>query len=164
MRPLEDPGRHLADAACEQKHIRTYVSASMHALRETVMVFARQALREPRRSFVSLWRAVLAAARVFVWCGHRPSDACIGRLIMPPGAHLATSAPHVCHWHTGCNKRFSSKRQLHRHLEQEHGLKRDAKMGWRATGAGARARRREDRQQLRARPRSPLERHTTTVY
>ena len=42
-------------------------------------------------------------------------------------------------------------------------MKRDAQMGWRATGAGARARRQEDRQHLRARPRSPLERHATLL-
>mmetsp|Transcript_47262 Transcript_47262/g.94174 ORF Transcript_47262/g.94174 Transcript_47262/m.94174 type:complete len:375 (+) Transcript_47262:2143-3267(+) len=64
---------------------------------------------------------------------------------MPPGAHYSRSAAFVCHWHTGCNKRFSSKRQLHRHLEVDHGLQRDAERGWRASGQGARARRRETR-------------------
>jgi len=78
---------------------------------------------------------------------------------MPPGLHTTRSASFVCHWHTGCNKRFSSKRQLHRHLEMEHGLKRDADRGWRATGLGARTRRRDRRSELRLRPRSPRERN-----
>ena len=66
---------------------------------------------------------------------------------MPPGLHYSRSAAFVCHWHTGCNKRFSSKRQLHRHLETEHGLQRDAERGWYAPGIASRARRREVRRQ-----------------
>lgn len=76
---------------------------------------------------------------------------------MPPGRHYSQSAAFVCHWHTGCNKRFASKRKLHRHLEQEHGLRRDAERGWRATGTGARARRRDQREMQASRPRSPRE-------
>ena len=66
-------------------------------------------------------------------------------LRMPPGQHYSRSASFVCHWHTGCNKRFSSKRQLYRHLQSEHNLQRDAERGWRAPGVGSRARRREIR-------------------
>ena len=79
---------------------------------------------------------------------------------MPRSLHYDRSAPHVCHWHTGCTKRFSSKRQLFLHLGEEHGLQPDAERGgFRATGLGARARRRESRAALsrRPRPRSPVD-------
>jgi len=79
---------------------------------------------------------------------------------MPPSLHYVRSAPHACHWHTGCTKRFSSKRQLFLHLGEEHGLQPDAETGgFRATGLGARARRRESRAALsrRPRPRSPVD-------
>jgi hypothetical protein len=79
---------------------------------------------------------------------------------MPPSLHYVRSAPHACHWHTGCTKRFSSKRQLFLHLGEEHGLQPDAETGgFRATGLGARARRRESRATLsrRPRPRSPVD-------
>ena len=77
---------------------------------------------------------------------------------MPPGNHYSRSASFVCHWHTGCSKRFPSKRQLYRHLETEHGLRRDDERGWRAPGVGARARRREIRERRPRSPRSPQER------
>jgi hypothetical protein len=79
---------------------------------------------------------------------------------MPRSLHYDRSAPHACHWHTGCTKRFSSKRQLFLHLGEEHGLQPDAETGgFRATGLGARARRRESRAALsrRSRPRSPVD-------
>ena len=78
--------------------------------------------------------------------------------IMPPGLHHSRSAPFRCHWHTGCTQRFSSKRQLHRHLEHDHGLRRDPERGWRSTGIGARTRRRETRERRPQSPRSPQER------
>lgn len=65
--------------------------------------------------------------------------------VMPPGQHYNRAAVHQCKWHTGCGKRFSSKRQLHRHLEQEHQLRRDGERGWRATGFGAKLRRQNER-------------------
>ena len=51
---------------------------------------------------------------------------------------------HVCRWHTGCGRRFYSKRQLFWHLEEEHGLKKTGK-AWRANGYGARLRRQDAR-------------------
>ena len=77
---------------------------------------------------------------------------------MPPGKHFDRAAVHQCRWHTGCGKRFSSKRQLHRHLEEEHGLRRDAERGWRATGFGARLRRQNQRALLPKTPRTLQER------
>jgi len=138
---------------------------SMCAVRVTTIMYG---------GFVSVARARVLrrpALRVFLWLTAGVGSTVLRTLdkgvveYMPTGQHrhLARSAPYVCRWHTGCNKRFSSKRQLHRHLEREHGLKRDAQLGWRATGAGARARRQEGRQHLRARPRSPLERHATLL-
>ena len=67
---------------------------------------------------------------------------------MPPGrqvSHRIVKSPkHVCRWHTGCGKRFYSRRQLFRHLEEEHGLNRGGKV-WRTGGYGARLRRRDAR-------------------
>lgn len=76
---------------------------------------------------------------------------CIRIPRMTPGAHYHRSAKHQCRWHTGCNKRFSSKRQLFEHLESEHGLSRASKT-FRATGFGARLRRQNQRANSNASP------------
>ena len=73
-----------------------------------------------------------------------------------PSSHYLAASYFQCHWHTGCNKRFPSKRKLHRHLVEDHGLRRDAERGWVTTGIGARSRRREIRQHtIRSAPSSP---------
>lgn len=64
---------------------------------------------------------------------------------MPPH-QLARSRPFVCNWHTGCQERFTSKRQLFHHLENAHGMPPAA--GYRAGGVRARSRRRDDRWQF----------------
>ena len=143
---------------CERVPVLTRALARAHSAKRlshaVLFAFAR-----------ACCRAVDAAARVFV----RRTPFQLGMLQrgydtkMPSRLHFDRSAAHQCHWHTGCNKRFSSKRQLHRHLEQEHGLRRDAERGWRATGVGARGRRRERREGQPAQPRSPQERGATML-
>lgn len=66
---------------------------------------------------------------------------------MAPGEHLQPSLPYSCNWHTGCQQRFRSKRQLFEHLESEHGLRRRTDR-WSGSGLGARQRRRDARWQF----------------
>ena len=61
----------------------------------------------------------LAPARVFVASyssttleGGYTHYAALDKGDMPRSLHYDRSAPHACHWDTGCTKRFSSKRQL----------------------------------------------------
>ena len=41
-----------------------------------------------------------------------------------PRAAAGRAPLHVCKWHTGCGQRFTSQRQLFKHLEAVHGLRR----------------------------------------
>ena len=133
----------LAHATCEQEPIPTWAPSRARpgSARNDLTTFRARRSRSVRSC------AVTAAARVFVrtvlWTLARGGVLDLYR--MPPGLHYSRSAAFVCHWHTGCNKRFSSKRKLHRHLETEHGLQRDAERGWGAPGIGSRTRRREVR-------------------
>ena len=74
---------------------------------------------------------------------------------MPPGEHYLRAATFQCHWHEGCGKRFSSKRRLFVHLEQDHGMQQRGGK-WRAGGFGSRLRRQNQRSNTaRSRSRSP---------